>query len=54
MLAAPAARGVRLADLGLLAGVLLERICQRPPPAELAALLGALNAGHGINVYLRL
>ena len=25
-----------------------------PPPAELAALLGALNAGHGINLYLRL
>jgi hypothetical protein len=25
-----------------------------PPPAKLAALLGALNAGHGINLYLRL
>jgi len=25
-----------------------------PPPSELAALLGALNAGHGINLYLRL
>ncbi len=25
-----------------------------PLPAELAALLGALNAGHGINLYLRL
>lgn len=25
-----------------------------PPPAELAALLGALNVGHGINLYLRL
>jgi hypothetical protein len=25
-----------------------------PPPAELAALLGALSAGHGINLYLRL
>ena len=25
-----------------------------PPPAELAALLGALNAGHGINLYLRI
>ncbi len=24
------------------------------PPAELAALLGALNAGHGINLYLRI
>ena len=24
------------------------------PPAEFAALLGALNAGHGINLYLRL
>ena len=24
-----------------------------PPPVELAALLGALNAGHGINLYLR-
>ncbi len=24
------------------------------PPAGLAALLGALNAGHGINLYLRL
>ena len=25
-----------------------------PQPAELAALLGVLNAGHGINLYLRL
>ena len=25
-----------------------------PPPAELAALLGALSTGHGINLYLRL
>ena len=24
------------------------------PPAELAALLGALNAGEGINLYLRI
>ena len=25
-----------------------------PPPAELAALLRVLNAGHGINLYLRI
>ena len=25
-----------------------------PPPAELAALLSALNAGHGIDLYLRI
>jgi hypothetical protein len=25
-----------------------------PPPAELAALLGTLNTGHGINLYLRI
>ena len=25
-----------------------------PLPAELAALLGTLNAGHGINLYLRI
>jgi hypothetical protein len=25
-----------------------------PPPAELAELLGVLNAGYGINLYLRI
>ena len=29
-------------------------IASEPPPAELAALFGALTVGHGINLYLRL
>lgn len=54
MLAAIAACGLGLGGPGVLAGAFLGRVLCSAPPPELVAMIEAVVANQGINLYLRI